>query len=115
MIFDDSPLLFQSLSFEKGSQQGMHQDTAYIVVDSPLELAASWIALQDVEPGSGELMYYEGSHRLPEYLSSVASSSISRSHATARSRRTSGAVSSMRTPRNTECPVARSCLGRATL
>jgi phytanoyl-CoA hydroxylase len=68
IIFENSPLLFQSLSFERGSQQGMHQDSAFVVVDSPLELAASWIALQGVEAGSGELMYYEGSHRLPEYL-----------------------------------------------
>lgn len=67
VLFEDEPLLFQSLSFEQGSQQGMHQDTAYVVVSSPLELAASWIALQDVVEGSGELMYYEGSHRLPEY------------------------------------------------
>lgn len=67
MVFDDSPLLFQSLTFEKGSQQGIHQDTAYVVTSSPVELAASWIALEDVREGSGELMYYEGSHRLPEY------------------------------------------------
>jgi hypothetical protein len=67
ILFEDAPLLFQSLSFEQGSQQGMHQDTAYVVVSSPLELAASWIALQDVVEGTGELMYYEGSHRLPEY------------------------------------------------
>ena len=25
----------------------------------------SWIALEDVQPGSGELMVYPGSHRLP--------------------------------------------------
>jgi ectoine hydroxylase-related dioxygenase (phytanoyl-CoA dioxygenase family) len=67
VVFDQPPLLFQSLTFERGSQQGMHQDTAYVVVDKPLELAASWIALQNVEEGSGELMYYEGSHRLPEF------------------------------------------------
>jgi phytanoyl-CoA hydroxylase len=67
LVFERPPLLFQSLSFEKGSQQGMHQDTAYVVTSSPLELAAAWIALQDVTEGSGELMYYEGSHRLPEY------------------------------------------------
>lgn len=67
IVFDDSPLLFQSLSFERGSEQGMHQDTAYVVVNSPMELAASWIALEDVREGSGELRYYEGSHRLPEY------------------------------------------------
>jgi phytanoyl-CoA hydroxylase len=67
-VFDDAPLLFQSLTFEKGSQQGMHQDTAFVVTTSPLELAASWIALEDIRPGSGELMYLDGSHRLPEYL-----------------------------------------------
>jgi phytanoyl-CoA hydroxylase len=67
LVFDAPPLLFQSLSFDKGSQQAMHQDTAYVVTSSPLELAAAWIALEDVTPGSGELMYYRGSHRLPEY------------------------------------------------
>jgi hypothetical protein len=67
-VFDDAPLLFQSLTFEKGSQQPMHQDTGFVVVSSPLDFAASWIALEDIQPGSGELMYLDGSHRLPEYL-----------------------------------------------
>ncbi len=71
-VFDDRVLLFQSLTFERGSQQPLHQDTAFVVVDAPLELAASWIALEDIEPGSGELTYLEGSHRLPEYLFSGA-------------------------------------------
>jgi len=67
-LFEDDPLLFQSLTFERGSQQGFHQDTAYVVVSSPRELAASWIALEDISAGSGELMYLPGSHRLPEWL-----------------------------------------------
>jgi ectoine hydroxylase-related dioxygenase (phytanoyl-CoA dioxygenase family) len=67
-VFDDDPLLFQSLSFETGSRQTMHQDTGFVVVSSPLEFAASWIALEDIQPGSGELRYFDGSHRLPEYL-----------------------------------------------
>lgn len=67
-IFDDDPLLFQSLNFEKGSQQALHQDTAYVVVDgAPLHLAACWIALEDIAAGSGELMYSPGSHRLPDW------------------------------------------------
>ena len=66
-IFAAPPLLFQSLSFDQGSQQGLHQDTAYVVVDQPLELAACWIALQDVQPGSGELIYVPGSHRFPDF------------------------------------------------
>jgi phytanoyl-CoA hydroxylase len=67
LIFDADPLLFQSLSFDQGSQQGLHQDTAYVVVNRPMELAACWIALEDVKPGSGELMYVPGSHRYPDF------------------------------------------------
>lgn len=68
LVFDDAPVLFQSLTFEKGSQQALHQDTAFVVTTSPLEFAASWIALEDIQPGSGELVYLDGSHRAPEYL-----------------------------------------------
>jgi ectoine hydroxylase-related dioxygenase (phytanoyl-CoA dioxygenase family) len=64
LIFDSAPLLMQSLSFESGSEQGIHRDTAYVVIDPPLALAASWIALEDVQPGSGELTYFEGSNHL---------------------------------------------------
>lgn len=68
VIFERQPLLFQSLSFEKGSEQPIHQDTAYVVTHSPMEFAAAWIALEDIQPGSGELAYYPGSHRLPEHV-----------------------------------------------
>jgi phytanoyl-CoA hydroxylase len=66
-IFDEDPLLFQSLSFDQGSEQGLHQDTAYVVVDRPLEFAACWIALEDVKPGAGELIYVPGSHRFDDF------------------------------------------------
>jgi hypothetical protein len=65
-VFERDVLLFQSLSFERGSGDPVHQDSAYVVVDSPLEFAAAWIALEDIRAGSGELEYYRGSHRLPE-------------------------------------------------
>jgi hypothetical protein len=68
LVFEREILLFQSLSFERGSGQAVHQDTAYVVTSSPLEFAASWIALEDIRPGSGELCYYRGSHRLEEVL-----------------------------------------------
>ena len=68
LIFSGSPTLLQSLTFDKGSQQGIHQDTAYVVIDPPGALAASWLALEDVQPGSGELVYYDGSHRLDDFL-----------------------------------------------
>ncbi|MSR63490.1 MAG: hypothetical protein EXS08_13695 [Planctomycetes bacterium] len=68
LVLDDEPLLFQSLSFERGSEQPVHQDTAYVVVTPPLAFAAAWIALEDVRPGSGELAYFPGSQRLPDHL-----------------------------------------------
>jgi len=68
LIFDEAPLAFQSLTFEHGSQQRMHQDTAYVAVTEPMHLAASWVALENIKPGSGELEYFVGSHRLPDTI-----------------------------------------------
>ncbi len=67
-VFEDGVLAFQGLHFEKGSTQAIHQDTAYVVLEEPMKLCASWIALEDVKAGSGELIYYPGSHRLPDWL-----------------------------------------------
>ena len=67
-IFEEKSLAFQTLHFEVGSTQDIHQDTAFVVVkQEPLKLIASWIALEDIEPGSGELIYYPGGHRIKEY------------------------------------------------
>jgi len=71
-IFEEGALAFQGLHFEKGSTQAIHQDTAYVVCEEPMKLCASWIALEDIVAGSGELMYYPGSHRLPDWLFSGA-------------------------------------------
>ena len=68
LIFQEPPLVFQSMVFTWGSEQSMHKDTAFVVIDRPATLAASWIALEDIEPGSGELMYYPGSHKDPVFL-----------------------------------------------
>ena len=68
LIFMRPVLVHQSLFFIKGSQQPLHKDTAFVRVSSPMEFAASWTALEDVIPGSGELIYYSGSHEDPEFL-----------------------------------------------
>ena len=67
ILLDDDPLAFQSLHFEVGSTQAIHQDTAYVVVDVPNSLVATWIALEDVRFGAGELIYIPGSHRLADF------------------------------------------------
>jgi phytanoyl-CoA hydroxylase len=66
-VFDNDPLYFDSLVFEVGSEQQLHQDTAFVVVDRPLEMVGLWFALEDVTAGCGELRYVPGSHRLPPY------------------------------------------------
>ncbi len=67
-LFERPPMPFQSLLFRYGTEQEMHQDTAYVVVRSPMEFVGCWVALEDITPGSGELQYYEGSHKIPEFL-----------------------------------------------
>ena len=68
LIFMRPALVHQSLFFFKGSQQPLHKDTAFVRVSSPMEFAASWTALEDVQPGSGELIYFPESHEDPEFL-----------------------------------------------
>jgi len=76
LVFERPSLAFQSLYFERGTQQPMHQDAAYVVVNAPLEMAASWIAVEDIRPDTGELEYYAGSHRLRPYLFRGVSKSL---------------------------------------
>jgi hypothetical protein len=67
-LFREPALAFQSLHFETGSTQAVHNDTAYVVLDEPKSLCASWVALEDIQPGTGELVYYPGGHRFGEFL-----------------------------------------------
>ncbi|MEE4213370.1 MAG: phytanoyl-CoA dioxygenase family protein [Parvularcula sp.] len=68
LIFEEQPHLTQSLSFIYGSEQAIHQDTNFVVMNSPMKMAAVWIALEDVREGSGALVYLPGSHRWPDHL-----------------------------------------------
>jgi ectoine hydroxylase-related dioxygenase (phytanoyl-CoA dioxygenase family) len=67
-LFKEPALAFQGLHFETGSTQAVHNDTAYVVLDEPKSLAASWVALEDIQEGSGELVYYPGGHKFGEFL-----------------------------------------------
>jgi hypothetical protein len=67
-LFERPPMVFQSLYFERGSEQRMHQDSAFVRVGSPMDFVGVWVALEDIQPGSGELEYYSGSHKLPEFI-----------------------------------------------
>jgi ectoine hydroxylase-related dioxygenase (phytanoyl-CoA dioxygenase family) len=68
LLFDSRALASQSLGFYRGSAQEAHQDSAFVPYTLQRGFAASWIALEDVEAGAGELFYYVGSHRLGDWL-----------------------------------------------
>jgi len=68
LVFERRALASQTLGFWRGSAQSGHQDSAYVNYSLPLQFTASWIALEDVKEGAGELFYYVGSHRMPEFL-----------------------------------------------
>ena len=67
LVFDAEPLAFQQLLFQRSNGHAPHQDTAFVAVEEPCFMVATWIALEDIREGSGELAYYDGSHRLPDY------------------------------------------------
>jgi ectoine hydroxylase len=60
--------LFQSINFEEGSQQHTHSDTVHMTTFPLGNLIAIWIALEDIQPDTGVLHYYPGSHKLPYIL-----------------------------------------------
>ena len=65
LIFDRKAVAFQSLYFQFGSEQGLHRDPMFVVTEPPSHLIASWIALEDITPECGPLLYVPGSHRMP--------------------------------------------------
>jgi len=68
LLFADEPMAFQSLYFLQGSEQPIHQDTAYVGLRDRLEFIGCWVALEDGSAGSGELEYYDGSHLFDDFI-----------------------------------------------
>ena len=58
-------LPFQTIIGHKASEQRAHSDAIHMTTYPLGYLAASWLALEDIAPDSGPLVYYPGSHRLP--------------------------------------------------
>ena len=68
LIYERPPVVFQSMSMRKGSEESLHIDTGPLTLTEPMTLSASWVALEDVRKGSGEFQFVPGSHALPEFL-----------------------------------------------
>lgn len=67
-IYERPPVAFQTMTMRKGSEENLHIDTGPLTLTEPMSMAASWVALEDVQPFSGEFQFIPGSHRLPELL-----------------------------------------------
>jgi len=64
LLFGEDALPCQSLTYLFGSQQDAHQDTIHLTPFPAGAMCGVWIALEDIQPDSGELVIYPGSHRL---------------------------------------------------
>jgi len=63
--FRDEPCACQTLLYINGSEQNGHQDTIHLTPFPAGYMSGVWVALEDIQPDSGELFVYPGSHRLP--------------------------------------------------
>jgi hypothetical protein len=67
-IYDRPPVAFQTMTMRWGSEEPLHIDTGPLSLTEPMSMAASWVALEDVQECSGEFEYVPGSHLVPERL-----------------------------------------------
>ncbi len=64
-LFGRAAFPFQTLNFPVGTQQHAHSDSVHFSSMPERFMCGVWVALEDVHPDAGPLMYYPGSHRLP--------------------------------------------------
>lgn len=69
LLFGRKTIPFQTIMGHAGSQQRAHSDSIHMTTYPLGYLVANWIAFEDIDPKSGPLEYYPGSHRLPYLLS----------------------------------------------
>lgn len=66
-LYQRRPIPFQTLNFAQGTEQAVHSDTMHFDSAPMGFMCGVWIALEDIDPGSGPLVYYPGSQRLPVF------------------------------------------------
>lgn len=66
-LYGREPIPFQTLNFRVGTEQRAHADTIHFSTIPRRFLCGVWVALEDVGERNGSLVYYPGSHRLPDY------------------------------------------------
>ncbi len=65
-LYGRKPLPFQTLNFPIGTEQAAHSDSIHFNSEPFGMMCGVWIALENIGMDQGPLIYYPGSHRLPE-------------------------------------------------
>jgi hypothetical protein len=65
-LYDRKALPFQTLNFRAGSEQPAHSDTIHFNSMPRGYMCGAWAALEDIDMENGPVVYYPGSHKLPE-------------------------------------------------
>jgi ectoine hydroxylase-related dioxygenase (phytanoyl-CoA dioxygenase family) len=65
-LYGRKPLPFQTLNFRKGTEQPAHSDTIHFNSMPSGFMCGAWVALEDIDTDNGPVVYYPGSHKLPE-------------------------------------------------
>lgn len=63
--FNDDPVVFGSLNFERGTQQDAHIDAIFFWPEPSYSMCGCWVALEDINPDAGPLFYVPESHTWP--------------------------------------------------
>ena len=67
MLYGRQPKPFQTLNFKYGTEQCGHSDAIHFSSFPSGFMCGVWVALEDIDPNSGALFYYPGSHKFPEF------------------------------------------------
>ena len=65
-LYGCKPLPFQTLNFRVGTEQRPHSDALVFNSMPSGYMCGIWVALEDIDLDNGPLVYYPGSHQLPE-------------------------------------------------
>ena len=63
-LLGESPKIVQSMYFEGNSATWEHQDSYYLDSEKVGEMAAAWIAIEEIAPRSGRFFICPGSHKI---------------------------------------------------
>ena len=67
VLYRREPIPFQTLNFERGTQQRAHSDAIHFHSMPHRFMCGVWVALEDTDDANGPLFVHPRSHRLPIY------------------------------------------------